>query len=330
MRDVDTKEYLINGGFVVSMFQKSLQYGDTILDYTGSDVEVERLNSSKPLRKDLVVEVLTVGNLYPPNLTYTYLVSKGVQHFHRWRAQDRWSHCDKLCGGRQQSRPVCVRVEGGDQVDTNVSHCALLSRPETRTKRCNIHCSLAWEEAGRGRCDTTCAPGKQSVQYKCVKKLGGRKGVVVREKYCRQELPSPRAEVECEGPCEGLQWSLGSWSTCSVSCGGGSQARQARCEDSEGHRLEDARCGHILRTVERVCGQGACPEWEVGEWSGCSTTCGEGLRERALWCRVGDSVTSTVVAASQCGGEAPAHREGCSGGECVVWRMGRWGLCSVR
>ena len=27
VRDVDTGEYMMNGGFVVSMFQKSIQYG---------------------------------------------------------------------------------------------------------------------------------------------------------------------------------------------------------------------------------------------------------------------------------------------------------------
>ena len=34
----------------------------------GSDSVVERVNSSLPLRKDLVVEVLTVGSLYPPQV----------------------------------------------------------------------------------------------------------------------------------------------------------------------------------------------------------------------------------------------------------------------
>ena len=99
VRDVDTGEYLINGGFILSMFKKSIQYGDVILDYTGSDTVTERLNSTKPLRKDLVVEVLTVGALNPPDVSYTYLVSRERQVRYRWRTGDRWSHCDKLCGG---------------------------------------------------------------------------------------------------------------------------------------------------------------------------------------------------------------------------------------
>lgn len=55
--DPQTGEYLLNGNFVVSMFQKTIQFGGTTIEYTGSDAVVERLNSSKPLKKDVVVQV---------------------------------------------------------------------------------------------------------------------------------------------------------------------------------------------------------------------------------------------------------------------------------
>ena len=99
VRDVDTGEYLMNGGFILSMFKKSIQYGDVILDYTGSDTVTERLNSTKPIKKDLVVEVLTVGALNPPDIIFTYLVSSEKQVEYRWMTADRWSHCDRLCKG---------------------------------------------------------------------------------------------------------------------------------------------------------------------------------------------------------------------------------------
>ena len=71
LRDVESGEYILNGDFVMSMFRKTIQYGGMTLEYSGSDTVVERINSSKPLRKDLLVEVLTVGNLYPPQVGYT-------------------------------------------------------------------------------------------------------------------------------------------------------------------------------------------------------------------------------------------------------------------
>ena len=55
--DPQTEQYLLNGNFVVSMFQKTIQFGGTTIDYSGSDAIVERLNSSKPIKKDLVIQV---------------------------------------------------------------------------------------------------------------------------------------------------------------------------------------------------------------------------------------------------------------------------------
>ena len=99
IRDSLTGKYLINGGFILSMYKSHIHYGDVILDYTGSDIVNERLNCSKPLSRDLIVEVLTVGSLFPPQLSYTYMVSTEKQTDFRWKIANRWSHCDKLCKG---------------------------------------------------------------------------------------------------------------------------------------------------------------------------------------------------------------------------------------
>ena len=39
---------------------------------------------------------------------------------------------------------MCVRVEGGREVDVEGSNCELLKKPETKTKMCNIHCTLRY------------------------------------------------------------------------------------------------------------------------------------------------------------------------------------------
>ncbi len=60
LRDVDSGEYILNGDFVMSMFRKTIQYAGMTLEYSGSDTVVERVNTSRPLRKDLLVEASEV------------------------------------------------------------------------------------------------------------------------------------------------------------------------------------------------------------------------------------------------------------------------------
>jgi hypothetical protein len=92
-------EYLLNGKFVVSMFPKLIKYAGTQLDYSGSEAVAERLNSSsKPLQKDLIVEVLSVGNLYPPDIHYSYTISVSELTKYRW-VLGGWSDCSQVCNG---------------------------------------------------------------------------------------------------------------------------------------------------------------------------------------------------------------------------------------
>jgi len=55
--DSVTGEYVLNGNYVLSTFNKVIVYGGTAIEYSGSDAPVERINSSRPLNKDVTVEV---------------------------------------------------------------------------------------------------------------------------------------------------------------------------------------------------------------------------------------------------------------------------------
>jgi len=57
--DEDSGEYILNGGFMVSIFRKLLLFGGATLEYSGSQTVVERVNSSsRPLKKNLILEVI--------------------------------------------------------------------------------------------------------------------------------------------------------------------------------------------------------------------------------------------------------------------------------
>lgn len=55
--DSVTGDYILNGNYVLSTFNKVIVYGGTAIEYSGSDAPVERINSSRPLNKDVTVEV---------------------------------------------------------------------------------------------------------------------------------------------------------------------------------------------------------------------------------------------------------------------------------
>lgn len=57
LKDGETEDYVLNGNSIVSMFRKLILFGGTTLEYSGSDSVVERVNSSRPLNKDLIIEV---------------------------------------------------------------------------------------------------------------------------------------------------------------------------------------------------------------------------------------------------------------------------------
>lgn len=58
--DSVTGEYILNGNYVLSTFNKIIVYGGTDIEYSGSDAPVERINSSRPLNKDVTVEVIII------------------------------------------------------------------------------------------------------------------------------------------------------------------------------------------------------------------------------------------------------------------------------
>uniref|UniRef100_A0A8C5FZ05 Peptidase M12B domain-containing protein n=1 Tax=Gouania willdenowi TaxID=441366 RepID=A0A8C5FZ05_GOUWI len=106
-------EFLFNGEFVVSMFKREIKVGNAIIEYSGSDHIVERINCTERIEEEIIVQVLSVGNLYNPDVRYSFNIpieDKPQQFF--WDAYGPWQECSRLCQGKREAH-VAGRLMGG-------------------------------------------------------------------------------------------------------------------------------------------------------------------------------------------------------------------------
>ena len=187
-----------------------------------------------------------------------------------------------------------------------------------------------WRKGEWGRCEGVCGEGVRRRRVECAV---SDTGIVVRDDLCDLST-KPLAEELCftnEG-CE-YEWGVSPWSDCNTTCGVGEKTRTIHCTLTNNQTIvEDSYCddGNAPQ-LKMECGSDVdCVyQWEAGEWGKCSSTCGEGERERDVFCVLVN--THTAVSPERCVGiPTPRSSSHCySESGCVfTWEMGEWGDCS--
>uniref|UniRef100_A0A3Q2QED6 ADAM metallopeptidase with thrombospondin type 1 motif, 12 n=1 Tax=Fundulus heteroclitus TaxID=8078 RepID=A0A3Q2QED6_FUNHE len=156
-----------------------------------------------------------------------------------------------------------------------------------------------------------------------------------------------------------VYWVVGNWSECSTTCGIGAVWRTVVCSSENEadcaanmKRPEPARTCHLqpcatwqtgswskvkncgkralrpfhCQTVSSrppsalVCPHKPCMNWTVTPWGLCSSSCGEGIRERLVFC----------PEPHRCSGAfRPNNTQPCRSKPCMRWKAEDWGECSV-
>ncbi|XP_076612976.1 papilin b, proteoglycan-like sulfated glycoprotein [Chaetodon auriga] len=136
-------------------------------------------------------------------------------------------------------------------------------------------------------CSTSCNGGMQYRSVECwVQDPSNPR--VVEESYCiTQRLQRPQSQQACNmHPC--AEYSVSSFSVCSVTCGEGQQTREVICVGSGGEHLADQACSGLARPPSvQTCRRPACHahiSWHVTEYGLCTRSCGGGVRERRVSC----------------------------------------------
>ncbi|XP_047402151.1 ADAMTS-like protein 4 isoform X2 [Sciurus carolinensis] len=183
-----------------------------------------------------------------------------------------------------------------------------------------------WKRVGHSKCSASCGKGVWRPIFLCISRESGEE---LDEHNCATGARPPANPEPCHNPPCPPYWETGEWTSCSRSCGPGTQHRQLHCRQefgAGGSSVPPERCGHLPRpNVTQPCQLRLCGHWEVGSaWSQCSVRCGRGQRSRQVRCvgNNGDEVNEQECAS---GPPQPPSREACDMGPCTTaWFHSEW------
>ncbi|KAJ7400306.1 hypothetical protein BTVI_106621 [Pitangus sulphuratus] len=317
--------FILNGNFVVSMSKREINIKGAIFEYNGSNNTIERINSTDRVEEELTLQVLCVGNLYNPDVRYSFNVpiEDGSDLF-TWDPYGPWQDCSRMCQGIRRRRMTCIRKS--DRVVVSDQRCELIPTVPSVFEECNTECELRWHNVGKSDCTSRCGPGYRSIEIRCMK-YSSSKGfsAPVDDKYCADQQRPPAREP-CHGDCVLTSWHYTEWSECSRSCARGVRTREAFCMNNLGRHLPDRECQELPKVVTQNCNEFLCPSWSVTEWSECPVTCGKGMKHRHVWCQLNDEQMRNDFCNPN---DRPESVTPCELHECASWQVGPWGSCSV-
>ncbi|XP_044528570.1 ADAMTS-like protein 4 isoform X1 [Gracilinanus agilis] len=183
-----------------------------------------------------------------------------------------------------------------------------------------------WKRMGYSECSASCGKGVWRPVFHCVSRDSGEE---MEEQNCVLGSRPPTPPEPCHGPPCPPYWEAGEWTSCSRSCGPGTQHRQLRCRQEfggGGSSVPLERCSHLPRpNVTQTCQLRLCGHWEVrSAWSQCSVRCGRGQRSRQVRCvgNHGDEVSERECTS---GPPRPPSKEACNMGPCTIaWFHSEW------
>ncbi|VDK44900.1 unnamed protein product [Anisakis simplex] len=312
-------EFLLNGHYQVSVFKQHISVQDTVLEYSGSDNVIERINGTGPIRMDIFLHVLSVGSINPPDIHYEFMVpNQNVEYFKVVRIVNWFVWMQYQA---ERLTKICAQQD------------VRLPRPESAISTVqSIYCqksplNLRWRVVSLGPCSVRCGHGEQRQNVDCIRSFVDGRDEIVAEAECRA-LARPPDRTPCFTDCSGKKWSYTNWSTCSESCGSnGVMRRQAFCVDESNRRIDERACEMATREItEKECNRVACPIWVYGPWSECSRSCDGGVRVRHASCQ---DAGGRELPIGMCSTSKKFDREKCNEHDCTHWQFGPWSACSV-
>ncbi|XP_039946914.1 ADAMTS-like protein 1 [Hirundo rustica] len=176
--------------------------------------------------REIAEETLCVSSRRPPQL----LKACGVDSCPpRWEIGN-WSTCSLTCGVGLQTRDVfCSHLLSRETNETVILADELCSKPKpSLVQACNhFDCPPSWYPTEWQECSQTCGGGVQKRDTLCKQRLADGSLLELPETFC--SMPRTVTQQACKNEDCPNEWLLSDWTQCSVSCGEGTQSRNAIC-----------------------------------------------------------------------------------------------------
>ncbi|KAM4592368.1 A disintegrin and metalloproteinase with thrombospondin motifs 18 [Odontesthes bonariensis] len=281
------RKYFLTGDWTVDWPGK-FYFGGTLFDYQRSFNKPESLYGAGPTNETMVFEILLQGK--NPGVLWEYTLPRTER-----KPEYSWgvvrSDCSAPCaGGRISTKAICLQDQ---KSQVNSSMCNPHTRPTLGSHLCNTQpCPAYWATGDWGPCSRSCGGGQQTRMLRCLRKVTYQREEVAQHSLC--PVISPAQVQPCHTQACPPEWSAGSWSQCSKSCGRGLRKRNVFCRSTDPGAnavvVPDSMCRqHHRPKAQETCVLRRCPkneklQWIPTPWGECSMSCGSGIQRRELRC----------------------------------------------
>uniref|UniRef100_A0AAQ5Y3E9 ADAM metallopeptidase with thrombospondin type 1 motif 20 n=1 Tax=Amphiprion ocellaris TaxID=80972 RepID=A0AAQ5Y3E9_AMPOC len=306
--------FLLNGNFVVAMFKREINFKGTVIEYSGSDTKVERINCTDRIEEELILQVLCVGNLYNPDVRYSFNIPI-EEHREQfvWDPSGSWLECNRICQGERRRKAVCVRKS--DHLEVSDQRCEHLPRPVPVTEPCNTGCEVRWHVAGKSECSAKCGPGYRNLDVQCMKYSQMKRQSERMEASTCGDIAKPQTREPCHGDCLLKSWQYSAWS---------------QVQSVGSYKVNRSNAVQNVTSSSNISLSNVKKKSHFAfETAFCSKTCGRGrMRHRQVSCRMGAGEEKLSEHLCDSSSKPPAVGS-CELPECASWQVGVWGACAV-
>uniref|UniRef100_A0A3Q2NPG0 ADAM metallopeptidase with thrombospondin type 1 motif 18 n=1 Tax=Fundulus heteroclitus TaxID=8078 RepID=A0A3Q2NPG0_FUNHE len=255
------KKYYLTGDWTVD-WPGRFYFGGTVFDYQRSFNKPESLYAAGPTNETLVFEILLQGK--NPGVVWEYTLPRAER-----KPEYSWgmvrSDCSAPCA-RISTKAICLQDH---RTQVNSSMCNPHTRPTLGSHLCNTQPCPSWATGDWGPCSRSCGGGQQTRTLRCMRKVTYQREEAVAPALC--PVISPAQIQPCHTQACPPEWSTGSWSQCSKSCGRGLRKRTVFCRSTDPGAnavvVPDSMCKqHHRPKAQETCILRRCPKNHKLQW----------------------------------------------------------------